>query len=346
VEERGVTRREFLAVAAAPLLVPALPGVGCRPAEGRAEMRRGAPAAAGTAKDEPDAGGGALVGSAADPAAVGTERRAEAVRSLVGKALGAAGGGAAGDLLSRLFRPDDRIALKVNTLAGPGMSTSVDVVDALVAELKAAGLGRRGIVVFDRLTSELADVGYPTSGRAERDYRCSGTDDAGYTTELHVSGRVGSLLSRHLVQADALISVGVVKDHDLAGIGGCTKNLFGVIHNPNRYHDNHCDPYLADVLELDEVRRKLKLAVADGMTAEWHGGPALVRANTWPLGTVLASTDVIALDAVLNEIIEAKRREKGLPSLVEVGRPPRWLQTAADRGLGVADLARIRRVNA
>ena len=51
-----------------------------------------------------------------------------------------------------------------------------------------------------------------------------------------------------------------------------------------------------------------------------------------------------ASDAVLASIIEAKRKEQGLPTLAEAERPPRWLETSASRGLGVADLASIRRV--
>jgi uncharacterized protein (DUF362 family) len=342
-----LTRREFLGATLAPLVLPVLPVVGCRPSTGKASTRGGKddPADAGAAAGDA-ATSVAVVAVATDPGVVGSRTRASGVRSLVQKALGAAGAGTSGDLLARLFREDERIAIKVNTLAGPGMSTSVDVVEALVAELRAAGRGRGGIVVFDRLAEELTAAGYPSGQEArDRGYRVQGTDEAGYSRELHVSGRVGSLLSEVLLGVDALITVGVVKDHDLAGIGGCTKNLYGVIHNPNRYHDHNCDPYLADVLALDEVRRRVRLAVGDGLTAEWQGGPALVRANTWPLGAVLASTDTIALDAVMADIIDAKRKEQGLPTLAEVDRPPRWLQTAASRSLGVADLASIRRAS-
>jgi len=341
--DRGFSRREFLGAAVAPLVLPVVPIIGCRPSAGRAGTRD----EERTKEDPPDGGSavvaGAVVGLAADAGVGASRNRAAGVRTLMQKALGAAGGGEAGDLLSHLFGENDRIGIKVNTLAGPGMSTSVDVVEALVAELRAAGRGRHGIIVFDRLKEELTDVGYPADAQ-DKGCRVQGTDEAGYSRDLHVSGRVGSLISEVLLGVDALISVGVVKDHDLAGIGGCTKNLFGVIHNPNRYHDHNCDPYLADVLALDVVRGRLKLAVADGLTAEWHGGPALVRANTWPLGTILVSTDTVALDAVMADVIEAKRKEQGLPTLAEADRPPRWLETAASRSLGVADLAAIRRV--
>ncbi|MBI5501792.1 MAG: DUF362 domain-containing protein [Deltaproteobacteria bacterium] len=324
------------------MILPVLPVLGCKPSEGHAGTRNG--------KDDPDAvvpdnSGGPRVALAADPGVVDSRNRVDGVKELMSRALGGAGDGEPGDFLQKLFHEDERIGIKVNTLAGRGMSTSVDVVEALVAELRAAGRGGRGIIVFDRLKQELVDVGYP-SGQAARDrgYRVQGTDEAGYSRELYVAGRVGSLLSEVFLGVDALITVGVVKDHDLAGVGGCTKNLFGLIHNPNRYHDHNCDPYLADVLGLDEVKKRLRLAVADGLTAEWHGGPAYVRANTWSLGTIVASPDSLALDAVLADIIDAKRKEQGLPTLAEADRAPRWLDTAASRGLGVVDLDAIRRV--
>ncbi|MBI5489020.1 MAG: DUF362 domain-containing protein [Deltaproteobacteria bacterium] len=337
-----LSRRQFLGTTAAPLLLPILPIIGCKPSEGHADSR--------AAKDDPDSPApdtstGPRVALAADPDVVESRNRADGVKELMTKALGGAGGGEPGDFLQRLFHEDERIGIKVNMLAGRGMSTSVDVVEALVAELRAAGRGGRGIVVFDRLKQELVDVGYPTGQDArDRGYRLQGTDEAGYSRELYVAGRVGSLLSEVFLGVDALISVGVVKDHDLAGVGGCTKNLFGLIHNPNRYHDHNCDPYLADVLGMEEVKKRLRLSVADGLTAEWHGGPAYVRANTWSLGTIFASPDPLALDAVLADIIDAKRKEKGLPTLAEANRPPRWLDTAVSRGLGVADLDAIQRI--
>ncbi len=341
-----MNRRRFLRAAAAPLVAPAMAAVACRSAAGRETLADGG-APALPSGDAAPAQAGATVGVARDPDAVTSPRRAEAVPGLLRRALGAAAGNDARDALARLFRPEDRIGIKVNTLAGPGMSTSVDVVDALVAALRNAGLGSRGVVVFDRLAAELADAGYPSGAEAERrGYRVVGTDEVGYTRELYFSGRVGSLLSRTLLDVDALISAGVVKDHDLSGVAACVKNLYGLIHNPNRYHADNCDPFLADLLAMPQVRGRLRLCVADGLTAQWHGGPALVRAYTWPLGAILASTDAVAIDAVAADMIEARRREKGMPSLAEARRPPRWLGTAAGRGLGTADPAAIRRVEA
>ena len=120
----------------------------------------------------------------------------------------------------------------------------------------------------------------------------------------------------------------------LAGVGCGMKNLYGAIHNPNRYHENNCDPWVADVSAHPFVRGKLRLVLCDALTAQFHGGPARSAAHQWRPGTVLAATDPVALDRVAQEIIDARRAAAGLRSLAEASRPPRWLATAHERGLG------------
>ena len=56
-----------------------------------------------------------------------------------------------------------------------------------------------------------------------------------------------------------------------------------------------------------------------------------------PLETIMAGTDPLAVDATAWRIIESERARRGLPSLAEAGRPPRYIATAAQLGLGVAD---------
>ena len=72
--------------------------------------------------------------------------------------------------------------------------------------------------------------------RADR-IRCIGNDTAGYENELAMFGSAGSLLSKTLTQVcDAVINLPVLKDHGIVGVTMALKNLFGAIHNPNKYH--------------------------------------------------------------------------------------------------------------
>ena len=106
------------------------------------------------------------------------------------------------------------------------------------------------------------------------------------------------------------------------------KNLFGVIHNPNKYHGSGCDPYLSDLFEHPSVKEKFRLSVCDAHRAQCQGGPAYVAKWSWPFGGFLVAADPVALDTVGAGILEDRRRSLGLPSLEEAGRPPVHLKTA------------------
>jgi len=252
--------------------------------------------------------------------------------------------GEAGDtraFWSRIVKPGAKVGLKVNCLAGARLSTTPQLVRAVVASLAEAGVPAGDIVVWDRTARELKAAGLTSQATGAG---CRGTDEAGgYETAIASSGEVGSCLARILTRdIGVLINIGVLKDHDLSGVSIGMKNLYGVIHNPNKYHDNACDPYVADVANLPVVRAKLALTIADGTLAQCHGGPAFSPAHAWEYDGILVGTDPVALDRVGCEIIERRRKARGLPSLAEAKRWPKWLATAASYGLGEADLARVK----
>lgn len=241
-----------------------------------------------------------------------------------------------------LFDPADVVAIKPNCLAGPGLSTSPAVVEALVRGLRSIGVEHRNIYIWERTSAELERVGYSLNRYSDTAPKCFGNDEGGFEKNLEFSGEVGSLWSSVLAgRATALINVPVLKDHDLAGVGCGMKNMFGAIHNPNRYHDNNCDPFVADVSNHPHVRDKLRLVLADALTAQYHGGPARVLAHQWQPASILASTDPVALDRIAQKLIEEQRAVHGMATLSESKRPPRWLETAAAKGLGENRLEKI-----
>jgi uncharacterized protein (DUF362 family) len=161
--------------------------------------------------------------------------------------------------------------------------------------------------------------------------QCYGTDRVGYEEELTAFGSVGSRLSRILTRRTGLlINLPVLKDHDGAGVTLALKNMYGAIHNPNKYHPNGCDPYVADVNALPEIRARMRLTVCDATTAMCEGGPAFKPEHTWTANMLMAARDAVAHDQVGWQLIERKRAERGLKSLDAEGRPPRYIATAAD----------------
>jgi uncharacterized protein (DUF362 family) len=145
---------------------------------------------------------------------------------------------------------------------------------------------------------------------------------------------------------DAVINLPVLKDHGIAGVTLALKSMFGAIHNPNKYHSNAGDPYVADVNMLTPIRSKLRLHICDGLNAQYEGGPSFMPQWMWPFNGLLVARDPVALDYVGWKIIEKKRAEAGMKPLSELKREPTYIATAADaaHGLGTCDPARIERV--
>ena len=246
----------------------------------------------------------------------------------------------------RLIRPGDRIGLKINTLGGRGIASSLDLVLVICERLQQAGIKAGDIVVWDRDTAEMEHAGFKLSMGGDR-VQCFGTDRAGYEEDLSAFGSVGSRLSKILTRhTNVLINVPVLKDHDGAGVTMALKNMYGVIHNPNKYHPNGCDPYIADLNMLPEIRTRMRLTICDATTAMFDGGPGFKPELSWKCNSLLVSQDPVALDRTGWQMIERKRAEMGLKTLEAEQRPPRYILTAADREhrLGNSESSRIETV--
>jgi len=243
----------------------------------------------------------------------------------------------------RIASPNDTVGLKVNTLGGRGISTNVELVAIVCERLQQAGVPARNIVVWDRSTDELERAGFHIAIGGDR-VQCYGTDRVDYEDDLSAWGNVGSRLSKILTRSSSvLINLPVLKDHDGAGVTIALKNMYGAIHNPNKYHPNGCDPYVADLNMLPEIRSRMRLVICDASTAMYEGGPGFKPEHSWQSNSLLVSQDPVALDATGWQIIERKRAEMGLKSLEAEKRPPRYIATAADseHRLGQCDPSRI-----
>ena len=256
--------------------------------------------------------------------------------------LGAAVARAAGEktpvaAMRRLFRPNDIVGIKVNTLGGRGVSTRPEVALQLAAWLQAAGVPADHISIWDRSDRELRSAGYTLS---QSGVRVFGTNDA--WGELVDWGPSASRFARLLEQdLTAVISCAILKDHYLAGVTLSMKNWYGVVHNPNKMHEDGCNPFVAPLSAQKVIRGKLRLNVVDGALGQANGGPSRVPRFAWPFSGFLASTDPVAIDAVGWRLLETRRKEVGLPALAAERREPRYIAEAAKLGLGVADPARI-----
>lgn len=328
------SRREFLArLGGSAIGLAGLSALGASCAGGGAERKSGA-AYAATAKSSESSAGKPTVVVARDPGMWnGQKLDRERVRDLVFKAVRKlTGAGGDKEAWSAFFKPDDRVSLKLNTISGRILSTTPAVAEAVAAGVMLAGVPGGKIAVWDRYEWELRAAGFKP-GRDKNGVTFTATDSpsVGYDSELTVSGEVGSLLSRMVSRfSTALVNVPVLKDHDLVGVSGALKNNFGSINNPNKLHENGCDPYVADLNAMPAFRDRTRLIVMDATTAQYHGGPGYKPKYAWRFSGVIVGSDPVAVDTVAYKLIEEKRKTEGLPTIEEEGRPPKYLKTAAD----------------
>jgi len=233
----------------------------------------------------------------------------------------------------RYFSKEDIVGIKVNCIAGQGLSTNPELVNAIIWGLLLAGVKEDNIIIYDRGTRELEKAKFKIN--TNKGIKCYGNDAVGYNWEPTIIGSVSCCFSKIVSeQVTAIINVPVLKDHELSGVSLSLKNHFGSINNPNKYHGNNCDPYIADLNSHPLIKNKTRLIICDAITALYNGGPGYKKAWSWDYRGLLVSTDPVALDYVGTQIIEEMRREKKMKSLEECGRPAKHIATAANLGLG------------
>jgi uncharacterized protein (DUF362 family) len=238
----------------------------------------------------------------------------------------------------------DKIGIKINTIGGKRISTRPNVAMCLANFISENHDKDGTVIVWDRTNRELKDAGYKLN-RNRTGVKVFGTDTLGigYNRNLISHRNIGSLFSA--IQSDQIsssISLAILKDHGLAGVTAGMKNYFGAISNPNKYHDTNCDPYVAEVFDSSLIKKKHRLTILDGLIIQYHRGPSYHSRWAEKQGMLIFSFDPVAADSIGWRIIEKLRAKKGLPSLGEEDREPRYLKTAEKMGLGIADIDKIK----
>ncbi|MBI4830158.1 MAG: DUF362 domain-containing protein, partial [Candidatus Lindowbacteria bacterium] len=262
------------------------------------------------------AGSKVVVASRASVADNGKVNAAEVAKLLSESVVAATGKTDAKAVWKSLFGPQDTVGIKLNCLAGRGLSSHPELVTAIVDGLASAGVPKDKILVWDRTEHDVMAAGFALAGINGAKVLATDTPGVGYETDIEFSGEVGSCFSRIISRmCTAIINVPVLKDHDLAGVSLGMKNFYGAIHNPNKYHDNNCDPYVADLCAHPFIAKKLRLVICDGLKGQYHGGPAPRPQWSWPAGTLIVGRDPVAVDRIGLDIIERKRKDAGMQPL-------------------------------
>lgn len=263
-----------------------------------------------------------------------------AVRAMVDAGMTSLTGDAsAKDAWARFFVPSDVVALKVNPSGVPVTTTSLALVREVVRALNEVGVRNRNVVLYDRHSNQLEVNGYhalvPPGVRVLGLDRHGGYDRSVYCEMDCFGERETRSYLAALVTSEAtkIINLPCLKEHNASGVTGCLKNLaYGSFDNVARTHADTktwTDPAIAVMCTAPPLRSRSVLHIMDGLRAVYHSGPFAWNPDfVWEARTLLFGTDPVAVDRIELEIVEQKRKERGVPSLWD--RSPQYIGTSAD----------------
>lgn len=255
--------------------------------------------------------------------------------------------------LREFINPDDVVGLKINCLGRPLIYTHKELIDAFIQELKEIGVKENNIIVWDRFEHHMTGCGFVMNDTstgvrymateqkgadeplfdAEYVYR-SDSDKPSKRNEYGNESRFSSLFTS---TCDKIINLAILKDHRLAGVTLCLKNVtYGICNNNARFHGpEFIGNFIADVYALPEVREKFVLNIIDGLEGCYNNGPLPNKANDlFTPKTIWLSKDPVAIDIAGLEVIEAKRVEMGFQTVTESRPGTDHIELAAAAGVG------------
>jgi len=268
---------------------------------------------------------------------------------------------------------NDRIGLKVNPVAGPTLTTSIELTQAIVKQLEEAGLPKENIIIWDRREEQLIEAGftpeefpgikiigterlgengtmYDENGKLYSERMIDTTwyywadVDGEYDAETipyMVNGGKYSYFTKILTEmVDKVINVPILKNAGTS-ITLCLKNLaYGSITNTGRLHKQLWSDTIADVCAFPPIRDKVVLNIVDGIKGCYDGGPGANPQFFTEYKTLLIGTDPVAVDRIGFEIVTKKRIDEKLQEQPSE-RGKQFLYLAQKYGLGEPDLENI-----
>jgi hypothetical protein len=285
------------------------------------------------------------------------------------------------DAWKRFIEPADIVAIKVNCGGHPNCVSAYEIVAETIAQLKAVGVPPTQVFIYERFKNQLDEVNYTphipegvSIIAAESANRY--TDNSGYDPAVFVEADLfgeedtrSAMMKLVTQKVTKIINIPNMKDHGATGVTGCLKNIaYGSFSNVARTHSrgkSHTYSFVPTLASTEPLRSRTVLQIMDGIRGVWHGGPfARTRKYVFYPKQILFGTDPVAIDALLLDIIDDKRKAEGAISVWN--RDPKYLQVMNDRarnadpnvniiirepghiayaaklGLGIADKAKIK----
>jgi uncharacterized protein (DUF362 family) len=277
------------------------------------------------------------------------------------------------DAWARFVSPKDVVGVKVNCSGAPRIMSSPEVVAGIVENLIAVGVPARQIYIYERFDNQLQSVGYDryvpqgVNIVAAENNRGSiaGYDPRTYV-ETNFFGEEDTRSNLVRLAGDTLtkiVNVPNMKEHQAAGVTGCLKNIaygnFSNMDRSHRFEKTNTLSFIGTLAAVEPVRSRTVLNIMDGLRGVWHAGPFSQnpRFRFFPK-QIMFGTDPVAMDRLLIDVIEEKRKAEGAISIWERSRSilgdnkdpnknrfirePGHIEYASKLGLGVYDKAQIK----
>jgi uncharacterized protein (DUF362 family) len=281
------------------------------------------------------------------------------------------------DAWASMFQASDVVGVKVNCSGAPAINSHPELVGEIVRNLIAVGVAPANIYIYERFPDQVATVHFDR--HVPKDVNIVAVEKSrdsleGYDPRMYVEvnffgeqntrSNVIALVSQKFTK---IINVPVMKDHGAAGVTGCLKNIaYGNFSNVARSHkDEKTNTYtfIGTLAATEPLRSRTVLNIMDGLKGVWHGGPFLINpAFAYYPRQILFGTDPVAMDRLLLDAIEEKRKAEGAVSVWDRGREhlkpalegpnfnpfirePGHIEMAGKMGLGVYDKAKINRID-
>jgi len=231
------------------------------------------------------------------------------------------------DAVYTLLGDAPRILLKFNHVGDDILNTNAGIALALLEVLTDAGFAADRFALVE--VPEFVGTQFGTRSAT-----------AGFDEPITVAGRADQL-ARWFTEADAVINVGLLKTHPLAGMSGCMKNVsHAIVRHPARYHGEACAPHIAEIVGHPAVSSRLLLNITNAIRVVCRNGPDAREEDLGDYCGLLMGVDPVAVDAVGLSVLAEERRRRAMPGTVHAP----FIAAAAARGLGrwrPADIERV-----
>ena len=225
-----------------------------------------------------------------------------------------------------IISEDDVVALKFTRMDGDALGTNQALAAALLDVLYQSGYQTENFMIVGLET-------LPEQAAGTRPWRY------GWQEEILDFGTDTDHLPLWLDEVTAIINIPSIMDDNIFGLRCSLVNLsYPLLKSPARLYINRGDPFIADIYRQPQIRAKVRLHIANALRILYYGGPEVQQKYVYEPGSLIFSTDPVALDQVALQLLRRTRRTMPLPENASENLTAAYLDTAYAYGLGYNDL--------